>query len=135
MSQKKLRSKLEGKFEAILKDYKIEYGYEITKIPYTVPESQHTYLVDFTILSGVLIECKGWLQDHAERRKYVLLKEQYPDLDLRFVFADPNKKCGGMKTTHAEWADRHGFRWCSINDKEQILHWIKEKNSGIPTKG
>ena len=134
MSEKKLRSKLEQRFEDILKDYEIEYGYEVTKIPYTVPASNHHYIVDWTLLNGLLLETKGYLADHQERTKYVLLKRRYPDLDLRFVFADPNKKCGGMKTTHAEWADKHGFRWCSIHDKEQILHWIKEKNSEIPGK-
>ena len=34
MSEKKRRSKLELKFEEILKEYDTDYGYEITKIPY-----------------------------------------------------------------------------------------------------
>ena len=128
MSEKKRRSKLELKFEEILKDFEVEYDYEVTKIPYTIPESKHTYTVDWTLLNGMLLETKGYLSDHQERYKYVLLKQQHPDLDLRFVFDNPNKLCGGTKMTHAKWAEKYGFPYCSIKDVDQIESWIKEKN-------
>ena len=128
MSEKKRRSKLELKFEEILKDFAVEYDYEVTKIPYTIPESKHTYTVDWTLLNGMLLETKGYLSDHQEGYKYVLLKQQHPDLDLRFVFDNPNKLCGGTKMTHAKWAEKYGFKWCGIKDTEQIRTWIKEQN-------
>lgn len=124
MSEKKRRSKLELKFEEILLEAKAEYDYEVTVIPYTVPESQHKYTVDWTLLNGLLIETKGYLSDHQERNKYVLLKQQYPNLDLRFVFDNPNKLCGGTKYTHAKWAEKNGFRYCSIKDTDTIKQWI-----------
>lgn len=124
---KKKRSKLEEKFAEFLDEYEIIYDYEVTKIPYIVPESKHTYTVDWTLGNGMLIETKGYLSDHAERQKYILLKQQHPNLDLRFVFANPNKLCGGMKTTHAQWATKHGFKWCSVTDHEQLLNWVKQK--------
>jgi hypothetical protein len=126
MSNKRRRSKLEVQFEEILQSFDTTYEYEITKIHYIVPESKHTYTVDWTIINGVLIETKGYLSDHAERNKYILLKKQHPELDLRFVFANPQKLCGGMKTTHAEWATKNEFKWCSIKDTEQIRSWVKE---------
>ena len=126
MSEKKRRSKLELKFEEIIKGFNIEYDYEVTKIPYTVPESNHTYTVDWTLINGLLVETKGYLSDHRERYKYVLLKQQYPDMDLRFVFDNPNKLCGGTKMTHAKWAEKYGFPYCSIKDTAQIEAWIKE---------
>lgn len=129
MSEKKRRSKLELKFEEILKEFNTNYDYEITKIPYTVPESKHTYTVDWTLLSGLLIETKGYLSDHKERYKYVLLKEQHPHLDLRFVFDNPNKLCGGTKMTHAKWAEKYGFKYCSIKDLNQIESWLNEAPS------
>ena len=128
MSEKKRRSKLELKFEEILKDFAVEYDYEVTKIPYTIPESKHTYTVDWTLLNGMLLETKGYLSDHQERYKYVLLKQQHPDLDLRFVFDNPNKLCGGTKMTHAKWAEKYGFKWCGIKDVEQIHSWVKERD-------
>lgn len=128
MSEKKRRSKLELKFEEILKDFEVEYDYEVTKIPYTIPESKHTYTVDWTLLNGMLLETKGYLSDHQERYKYVLLQQQHPDLDLRFVFDNPNKLCGGTKMTHAKWAEKYNFKWCGIKDVEQIHSWVKERD-------
>ena len=69
----KRRSRLEERFESMLKDFDVPYEYEVTKIPYTIPESNHTYTVDFTLSNGVLIEVKGYLSDYAERRKYLVV--------------------------------------------------------------
>src|SRR5574343_837617 len=117
MSEKKRRSKLELKFEEIIKEFDVAYDYEVTKIPYTIPESNHNYTVDWTFINGLLVETKGYLSDHKERYKYVLLKQQHPDLDLRFVFDNPNKLCGGTKQTHGAWATKYGFKWCSIKER------------------
>mgnify|MGYP000072974143 CR=1 FL=1 len=126
MLASKRRSKLEERFEAILQDLDVPYEYEVTVIPYTVPESKHKYTVDWTLLNGILCETKGFLADHKERTKYVLLKQQYPDLDLRFVFDNPNKLCGGTKMTHGAWAVKYGFKYCGIKDTEQLRSWLKE---------
>ena len=121
-----VRSKLEVLIGNTLTEFDVNWVYEKTKIKYVVPESNHVYTVDFTVGNGILLEGKGILADHKERTKYVLLKEQNPDLDLRFIFDDPQKKCGGMKMTHAEWATKFNFKYCGKNDKEQILSWIRE---------
>jgi len=131
MSERKRRSKLELKFEDILLDNNAEYEYESTVISYIIPESNHKYTVDWTLLNGPLIETKGYLSDHQERTKYVLLKQQYPELDLRFVFDNPNKLCGGTKYTHAKWADKWGFKYCSIKDVDVIKSWIHENGKNL----
>ena len=128
MPEKKRRSKLELKFEEIIKEFDVAYDYEVTKIPYTIPESNHNYTVDWTFINGLLVETKGYLSDHKERYKYVLLKQQHPDLDLRFVFDNVNKLCGGTKMTHSKWAEKYGFKYCSIKDVDQIKQWVKEAN-------
>lgn len=126
MSEKRRRSKLELTFEQILKDSKADYEYEVTVIPYIVPESKHNYTVDWTLPNKILLETKGYLSDSQERNKYILIKQQYPEIDLRFVFANNDKLCGGMKTTHAQWATKNGFKYCSVKDTETIKQWIKE---------
>lgn len=129
MSEKKRRrSKLELRFEEILKENEATYEYEVTKIPYTVPASDHKYTVDWTLTNNILIETKGYLSDHQERTKYVLIKQQHPDLDLRFVFDSPNKLCGGTKYTHASWATKYNFMWCGVKDIDIIQSWIKEQH-------
>jgi len=126
MPEKKRRSKLEMNFEQILKEGKAEYDYEVTKINYIVPESKHVYTVDWTLPKKILLETKGYLSDSQERNKYLLIKQQYPDIDLRFIFANNSKLCGGMKTTHAQWAEKNGFLYCSIKDVDIINQWIQE---------
>lgn len=125
----KVRSKLETQIAKVFNDAGASWSYEVTKIPYIIPESNHTYTVDFSLGNGILIEGKGYLSDHQERYKYVLLKQQYPSLDLRFVFDNPNKLCGGTKYSHAKWADKWGFQWCGIKDTDTIQSWINERNS------
>lgn len=123
-----VRSKLETKIVDILLTNNILWDYEVTKIKYKIPESLHTYTVDFTLANGILIEGKGYLSDHTERYKYVLIKTQYPTIDLRFIFDNPNKLVGGTKMTHAKWAEKYGFKYCSIKDVDQIKQWVKEAN-------
>ena len=123
---KKKRSKLEENFEKLLNEYKFSYEYETTVIPYIVPESKHKYTVDWTLPNGILVETKGYLSDLVERTKYILIKKQYPELDLRFVFANPAKLCGGMKKKHWQWAEEQGFLWCGITDIDTIIKWAEE---------
>lgn len=126
MSERKRRSKLELKFEEILIANQTEYDYEVTVIPYTVPQSNHKYIVDFSTNNGIQWEVKGWLSDHQERQKYLLVKQQHPNIDLRFVFDNCSKLVGGSKLTHAQWATKHGFKFCGIKDVDQIQQWITE---------
>lgn len=123
----KVRSNLEIKLATILTNLNVPWTYETKVISYIIPESVHTYTVDFSIgIKDLHIEGKGYLSDHTERNKYILIKQQYPNIDLRFVFENPNKLCGGMKQTHAEWATKHGFKYCSIKDYETIEKWVNE---------
>lgn len=122
----KRRSKLEERFEYLLNDLQIQYKYEKDKLTYIIPESKHTYLIDWSLPNNLFCETKGYLSDHQERTKYLLIKQQYPNLDLRFVFGDPNKLCGGMKMTHAQWAIKNGFKYCSIKDYNIIKEWLNE---------
>ena len=107
-----------------------EYESEACKFYYTKPVhkgkcsscgssevgSQHTYTADFKITteSGkeIWIEIKGggysWTGE--TRAKHVLLKKQFPDRELRFVFCNEYALIGkGAKTTNKAWCKRHGF--------------------------
>lgn len=125
----KRRSKLEENFEYLLNDLEVKYKYEDTKLTYIVPESKHTYLIDWSLPNNIYVETKGYLSDHKERSKYILIKEQYPELDLRFVFMDCNKLCGGAKYSHGTWATKQGFKYCSIKDYEIIKEWLNETSN------
>ena len=118
------RSGIEQDISEQLQEKKIEAEYEPFKIPYSVPESKHTYTPAFVLGNGLVLESKGRFMN-ADRKKHCLIKAQYPDLDLRFVFSNSRSKLNkGSKTTYASWCEKNGFLYA---DKMVPLEWLKEK--------
>lgn len=102
------RSAFERGGAADLKARKIKFEYETMEIPYTL---SGTYHPDFILVEhGIIVEYKGLL-DRDSKRKMLAVKQQHPDLDIRFVFMNANKKIPGTKQTHAQWADKNGYPW------------------------
>ena len=78
------RSTFELNLARALSERGVEYEYESMKLTY-VPKPR-TYTPDFYIPeTGIYVEAKGHL-DKSDRMKMLLVKEQHPDLDIRFVF-------------------------------------------------
>ena len=119
------RSGLEEKIGEQLKKLKVNAEYESFKIPYIVPVIQRTYTPDYLLPNGIVLELKG-LFVLEDRKKHLLIKEQYPNLDIRFVFSNSKTKLRkGAKSCYAEWCEKHGFIYA---DKEVPLSWIKENS-------
>lgn len=118
------RSGLEEKLSEQLDHAGIGYEYEGLRIIYTVPTRSATYTPDFWLSNGIIIESKGRLLP-ADRKKHLLIKEQHPHYDIRFVFtrsATPITK--GSKTTYADWCRKHGFKFA---DKSIPEAWLREQ--------
>lgn len=129
------RSGLEESIAEQLKASHTPFKYEADKIRYVVPEKVHTYTPDFTIVSDtgktIYIETKG-IWDAQDRYKHLLIKEQCPELDIRFVFQNSKAKIRkGSKTTYADicnGAGRAPFKnitW-KFADKHVPLTWLRE---------
>ena len=118
------RSGFENKVASALSEQSISFEYEVTQIEYIKPQTNHKYTVDFTLPNGILIETKGrWTTE--DRKKHLLIKDQHPELDIRFVFQNPKGKIRkGSKTTYADYCDKHGILWA---DKEIPNEWLLEK--------
>lgn len=98
----------------------VDWKYEDREVPYVL---KGTYHPDFRlVVNDVLIEAKGLL-DQASKRKMIAVKEQHPELDIRFVFMDADKKVPGTKQTHGQWATRNGFVWAN---REIPKEWLAE---------
>ena len=106
----KFRSNFEAGFARTLSQQGVKFNYESVKIPFQPTVRMYNpdfYLVDF----GFHIETKGRLTQD-DRAKHKLIKEQNPEVDIRFIFMNANKKIyKGSKTTYGTWCDRHGFQW------------------------
>lgn len=118
------RSGLEESVDAILKQEGIDGQYEQHKVLYTIPISHHEYTPDFRLPNGIFIETKGRFV-LADRKKHILIKQQHPELDIRFVFQNSkNKIRKGSPTTYANWCKKHGFMYA---DKTIPQEWLNEK--------
>lgn len=116
------RSGLEEKISKQLEGEGIEPEYETHKLPYKV-EKMCKYTPDFMPTSNIVIETKGYFLP-KDRVKHLLLKEQYPEIDFRFVFTNANSKLNKTsKTTYGAWCEKNGFKYA---EKTIPKEWIKE---------
>jgi hypothetical protein len=122
----------------------VPFGYESQTISYTVPAREAKYHPDFSFENcPIILEPKGRFggtyafkgrqmgnsKDAAvkERQKFILLKEQHPEWDIRFIFSRAKTPIyKGSKTTYGKWATDHGFKWA---EKVVPDEWIDEIKS------
>lgn len=116
------RSGLEENLNQSLSELGIDGEYEKHKIKYIKPATNHTYTPDFKLPNGIFIETKGRFV-LADQKKHLLIRQQYPELDIRFIFQNSNNKLRkGSKTTYADWCRKHGFLFA---DKIIPQDWLK----------
>ena len=117
------KSGLEENISKQIEGKGIEVQYESEKVAYTIPASEHTYNPDFKLPNGIRVETKGRFV-LADRKKHLLVKEQHPELDIRFVFTNSKNKINKKsKTTYAMWCEKNGFKYA---DKEIPDEWFLE---------
>jgi len=104
------RSGFEYEFAEDLIERGIPYEYEDTRITY---QQQRYYKPDFILDNGIIIETKGYFYS-ADRTKHKLIKKQHPDLDIRFVFMNPDSKGQASKVSNAEWCEKNGFQYARM---------------------
>lgn len=126
------RSGLEVKISKQLQSAEVEWYYEPERIPY-IPK-QKTYTPDFYLphkkdvldkvsRCGIFIETKGRFLA-SDRAKHLLIQEQHPDLDIRFIFTNPNQKLyKGSRTTYGQWCEKYGFKYAK---KDIPSEWFIE---------
>ena len=113
------RSGLETKFQAACESQGWNLPYEIDKIKYVIPASNHTYTPDFTVTENIYIETKG-LWTGADRKKAVLIKQQHPHISILYVLQRNQGLSKKSSTTYLDWAAKHELDACLFSD---TAHW------------
>ena len=88
---------------------------------YDIIKRGRKYTPDF-VSGNRLLEAKGIFRDRAEAEKYIHIKAS--GYEVCFIFQNPKtalpwaarRKKTGTKMSHAEWATKHGFEYCGMND-------------------
>lgn len=114
------RSGLEDDIAKDLKDRGVEFEYEKLKVQWQLLENK-TYTPDFKLPNGIIIESKGRFVQ-ADRKKHLIIQDQHPFLDIRFVFSNSKAKLyKGAKSTYGDWCNKHGFLYA---DKRIPDEWL-----------
>lgn len=121
-----VRSGLEDVICAELTKKGVKYEYETLTLEYIQPEKKRKYTPDILLPNGIVVEVKGrWVT--SDRQKIAMVKQQYPDMDLRMVFSNSKAKISkASKTTYGAYCEKLGIPYA---DKMIPDEWIKEKRS------
>ena len=123
ISKNRYRSKYEEDVCSKLYKEKVKFEYETLNLYYNITE-QRKYIPDIILPNGIIIELKGRFTS-KDRKKMLLVIEQYPGLDIRMVFMRPNNKLNKhSRTTYAQWCDKNNIKWAN---KYIPIKWIQEK--------
>lgn len=116
------RSGLESALADQLRGLGAPVVFERFHIPWELRKSCK-YTPDFLLPNGIIIESKGRFVT-ADRQKHLYIKEQWPDLDIRFVFSRSASRISKTsKTTYAKWCDTKGFLHADGNIPPE---WLEE---------
>lgn len=126
------RSRFESRVASELKHSGVAFDYERHEVRFVQPQLNRTYTPDFVLPNGIILEVKG-LFTTEDRQKHLWIKQQFPDLEIRFVFMNPSTKIyKGSKTTYAGWCKKNGFAYCRGPHIPES--WLNEQAIQIPTK-
>jgi len=116
------RSGFEERIASSLEARKMAFAYEPGTVKYLI--HRHTrFRPDFVLPNGIVIEVKGWFQS-ADRTKHLRLREEHPQIDLRFVFANSRQLLNkASKTSYGLWSEKHGFKYAHKDIPDE---WLTE---------
>lgn len=122
------RSGLEERIAQDLLDRGVGFTYEDRVVQYIKPQKPARYTPDFNLENGIIIEVKGRFLTE-DRQKHLLIKQQHPELDIRFVFSNSRQRISKKsKTTYADWCTKHNFQFADETIPEQ---WVKEQKQDV----
>lgn len=132
----KYRSGLEHLVSVLLDRAGIAADHEKETLSFLQPSQKRRYLVDFSLSShpALIVEVKGRFTG-ADRKKMLLIHEQYPERQIVMLFGkSSNKLSKTSKTTYADWCDKHGISWIDIEqfkENPQCLLSLPKKMGGL----
>lgn len=121
------RSGLEERIARELQDADVPFEFEEHKLEYMRPAKKSKYTPDFLIHTRtgkqIFVETKGRFLT-ADRQKHLLIKDQHPDVDIRFVFSNAYQRISKQsKTTYAMWCEKNNFKYANCHVP---VEWIEE---------
>ena len=127
--KKGYRSGLEEIIAKQIKKSKHELRYETIKIKW-VDFAIRSYTPDFVLDNGIIIEAKGFWTTF-DRRKHLEIQRQHPNLDIRLVFENSDRKIiKGSATSYGKWCEKKKIVFCNRVIPQT---WLTEKLNFMPS--
>ena len=121
------RSGLEKQIAAFLQEVQTKVRYEQLKVEWE-DLRYRTYTPDFLLDNGIIIESKG-IFDSEDRHKHTCIRQQHPELDIRFIFSNAKAKLyKGAKSTYTDWCIKNNFKFAHRVIPQE---WLAEKGKLI----
>ena len=130
----KTKSNYRSHFEKLVAEQlvaeRISFEFEGHALAYEAFHIKRQCFPDFYIVkTGAFLEAKGLLR-REDRMKWTLIKQSYPDVDVRFLFWRAHQSIesgvcwdGEPWPTYAEWADSLGIPWA---ERKVPVEWVNE---------
>lgn len=126
------RSGLEEQTAQQIEESGLDVLYETDRLEYEWPSRKATYRPDFKLPKPggfFYVETKG-IWDVTDRQKHHLIREQCPDIDIRFVFSNQNSRLyRNSPTTYASYCEKHDFKYANKTIPQEWLDEGKELNN------
>lgn len=127
---RKYRSRLEANVAQKAQSSRISFEYEPIDIPWVQPLKNRKYKPDLLLDNNIIIEIKGILS-LEDRFKMLQVQEQWPELDIRFVFKTDGWLTKAKKHKYSEWCEKNNYKYAF----ERIpTTWAKETNKVLPNE-
>ena len=134
----KYRSGLEKVIGLLFQQGGVEAAHEAEVLTYIQPAQKRRYTVDFTLKAApsLIVEAKGRFTSQ-DRKKMLLIKEQYPDRQIVMVFGNARNRLSKISgTTYGDWCDRNGIAWIeasALEDNPRCLLSLAKTKAGSST--
>ena len=121
----KFKSKLEEEFNNFLEASGIKFAYENFTISYLKPARASRYTPDFSCPDinnnySIIFETKGHFIT-ADRQKHLFIKQQYPLMDIRFVFSNSKNRIGKKSQTTYKRTQTQSKKHCATCIKVAVI--------------
>ncbi len=88
------------------------------------PRSKGTSNKDRGMIEGYRSGLEEKVAQQLDRQKHLLIKQQHPEKDVRFVFSNSRGRISkSSNTTYADWCLKNGFVFA---DKLIPVGWLNE---------
>ena len=125
-----LKFKLMMSVKSELNNLLIDYRDDVF-IPYRDNYRNLNYHPDFMLSNNIMIDVYDTFRG-GDRKRYKLVKEQHPMIDIRVIFYLPNVRIPELETTYGCWCVENGIQYSVDSIPPSWLYYTPPQYIKLP---